>query len=218
MILGKFSVGPDNMGILRLLFPGAPLLREPLPPFISNELVMVQSERAVDFYPGKKVVQVTRAAQTKLDSREGFCDFLRSRGVRIGVDQEEAMKHMEDGEFWERGKVMAVLGSAAGFLGTKEESSVFMVFVSLFERFDLSYGHYRRCGSPHRVVFSALLTMMLKTQQSEVISVSAGYKKALLKNKVYYSAYRKAVMDYVESGMEDMNFIEFLFDCSEAKR
>lgn len=60
--------------------------------------------------------------------------------------------------------------------------------------------------------------MMLKTQQTETTTVSPGYKKVLLANKVFYSHYRRAVVAYLDTPMAEVDFLGFLADISDAKK
>lgn len=217
MLLGAYAVDLANIGWVSFLFPGWKVVREPLNAFEPDANLIVVSERSRDFYPSKNVILVTRKSDVKLDSREGFLKFLRDRGVKITEEHEHQLMNMEEADFWALGKQMHVMHH---FYAPEVErsASIFELFKSLFEDFSVVYRFYRKSGAPHKVVFSSLLTMMLKTQQTEIPGISAGYKKALMANKLYFSNFQRAVLNYLDTDMEDNDFVSLLLECSEAKR
>lgn len=216
MILAKYSVDPQGFGLLKVLFPEHLILLEPLPAFVGRDDLIVVSERNLDFYPRKRIIQITRAADVRLTSREGFLEFLKQRGIKITVEQQERMREVEDEEFWRIGKQMHVVGHYVAE-SVEAASSVYHLFVNLYEDFSITYKCFVEAKQSHRMVFSALLTMTLKTQQIETLGVSPSYKKALMKNAIYYSFFRRAVLDYIETEMEENDFMAFLLQLSSAK-
>lgn len=208
---------PENRGILAVLFPGLRVLKEPFPMFLPQTSVILVTERDVDFYNGKSIIQVTRRAERKMEHRPDLLSVLKERGVICTPSQEEALLAMDDDEFMKHSKVAAILGKFHT-PGIEVSSSIFRLFARMFSSYDEGFKHYRLSGQPHKLVFSALLTMMLKTQNLDAPGLSPGYKKVLMENRPYYLTYKGAVATYLETPTEERDFLSFLAALSLPKR
>lgn len=218
MITVQYSLEPENSGLLAVLFPQKRIVRDPLPFFVADNELVVVSERIPQVYEHKKVIQISRHAGIKIDTRAGVLEFLKAElSWKVSEEQQKVLESMDEEEFWKLIKLSRVLGH----LPKQQEdhfATIFTIFDGMFESFEKSFKAFRLYNGPHRVIFSALLTMMAKTQMTETIGVSAGYKKVLLKNKPYFGLFKMKTMDYLESKMTELDFISFLAGLSEAKR
>lgn len=216
-VLEQVWVEPEERGLLATLYPGVRVLKEPFPLFVPQQKLILVTEREVNFYQGKSLVVVTRRASVKLNNRKDLIQFVRSKGVSCSDSDAERLEFIEDEEFNQILKVALILERFPRS-SVDSQSSTFKVFCDMFDSFDQAYASFRSSGQPHRVVFSALLTMMLKTQNLDAPGISPGYKKVLLKNKTYYGLYQRSVAQYLESPMSYADFLTFLASLSEPKR
>lgn len=217
MIVEQYTLAPENLGLLAIFFPQKRVVRDPLPFFIAETELVVVSERIPVAYEQKKVIQVSRILGKRLDSRDGCLEFLTGKGMKVAEEVHKDLLSMEEEDFWKKVKLAILLGHFQKH-GEDEASSVFEIFSSMFESFDVAYKVYRRFTGNYKPLFSALLTMMAKTQLTDTPGISPGYKKVLLKNRPYYHHYRMKVLEYLETEMTELDFVTFLADLSESKR
>lgn len=216
MILGKYSLQGSDRGILSAFFPDRVWLEEPLGPFVIPKKVLIFSKRDLDFYPEKDCILITPSAPLKLDTKPGAMAYLEATHPKLSANVKSRLALLEDSEFWQEVKIFLRIGS---FSSTPESNeSVFSIFVNLFEPLHIVYPIYRKSNTHHMVVFSSLLTMMLKTQMDNMSIVSAGYRKALLENKKYFTFYKKMALEFLSSDMEEPDFLSFLASLNLAKR
>lgn len=207
----KLVISSKDRGIVSFLFPGLPIYDGVVPPFSPHKSYVIFSSKDIE-YSGKFIVQVKPFGDPKVDTVQGFLSFLS-----LSKKVEEYLSSLDEEAFWKTAKLFRFLGgSSASFL--EGRSTVFNLFVSLFEEYGVSYSIYRGLKESHRVVFSSLLTMMLKTRMVETLSVSSGYKRALIKNRQYMRQYSGSVIEYIDTEMEEEDFLSFLFAVSSSGR
>lgn len=210
MIVANYKLESANQGLVMALFPGWRILRDPLPPFVGESDVVIISDRVRDVYPSKPTIFISRNSENKLDSKEGIMTLLKDRGVKVSAKQQERFMSLEDEEFWRRAKIVLTLGSMDGIVEEDALSSTFDLFRILFEGFWNAFKTYEECKLPHRVVYSSLLTMMLKTQAEDHMGQSLAYVRALDKNKSHYGTFKKKTLDYLETPMAEKDFLTLL--------
>lgn len=213
MIRYNFSVSPEHDGLPFVFFPDYRPVREPLSPFVRGDKLLVFSNVQVDPYPDKDVIQISNSGKP-LHSRSTIKDLIQDTGFRLSKVEQDYLDQVEDERFYEIVKILFVTGFFPMEV-VEGQTTSFQLFQSLFEAFGDSYRIYRKTGSSHRVLISALLTMMLKTKDCDNPMLSYSYKKALMKNKPYFSVFQKSLMGYIQSNMEEKDFVSFLQECSQ---
>lgn len=216
MLTGKYSLHSSDKGILNVLFPDRVWYEEPFGPFVREDKLLLFSKRDLDFYPKKDCVLITPSAPVKLDTKPGILEFLEKNLSSFSESLKTKLLLLDDSDFWQEVKLVYLFGSS--FVSTGESESVFTIFSNLFEPYPVIYPLYKKSKIPHMVVFSSLLTMMLKTQMENLNVLSAGYRKVLLKNKKYYGFFKKAVLEYLSTDMQEKDFLSFLMNLNLAKR
>ena len=155
------SVDRQNEGILGLLFPGVPAFKDMLPPFQKGR-VIVFSEKILNPAPYQELIQVKRAGGIRLDTKEGFLEYVEiGRKVSLTAKQRESLLALDDLEYWELAKLV-MRGSRRAIKMVESRGSTFLLFKDLFSTFEISYKLYRETATPHEVVVSSLVTMMMK--------------------------------------------------------
>lgn len=207
------KIQADDYNLVSFLWPDYKWVFYPYSPFIQEKKLIVVCNNDLDLYPDKTCIYLTKHSGVKVDSKAGMVETL---GQRWALDEKlkDTLLSMEEGEFWPAVKYFWLMGTLpSGTLTSEGSSSIFYLFKSLFQSFPESYRLYRTMGRPYQVVFSSLLSMMLKTK-AEFVDGSDYYRKVLRENRTYYAHFRKCVVEYIESELKEVDFISFLFHCS----
>lgn len=220
-VIARYGFVGNDFGLLAIAFPLIRVLKPPFYPFVCEpRVIVITDERDFRAYPDKEVIQITSRASIKLDTRDGFLAFLAQSDVKATASQLEALRGMNDLDFWNEVKLARVLGRFPTL--TKEwissGSNIFKLFITLFDDFGATYRHYHLSGRPYPVVVSSLMTMMIKARKVEAISVSPQYKKVLRKNRIYVPLFSRALLEYFQSPMREIDFLTFLAECSHHTR
>ena len=205
-----------NYGLVSYLWPDYRWVWYPYSPFIPETHLIVVCDKDADLYPSKVCIYLTKHNGTKVDSKQGMIDICSSKwGVNDKIQQ--ILLGMEDSEFWEAIKYFWLMGTLPdNIISSEGASTVFHLFRVLFQSFGEAYKAYTKIGKNHQLVFSCLVTMMLKTQ-AELYSGSDFYKRVLHDNKPYFAHFRRCVINYIESSANEIDFLSFLFQCSQRR-
>lgn len=213
----NISITRGKEWLLEFLYPNYTIAINNLPPFLASDKVIFISSKRVPPRPDIDLIQIGYSSPKKLDDRKIFLEFLEYSGRKMKDSVKQTLLLLDEDEFWEQAKLIWIIGKSSYDLIT-EEGSVYKLFLIMFSDYEEAYDIYRKTGLPYKVVFSSLLTMMLKSQQTENLVCSPGYKAALIKNSMFIQPYRKAVLNYIESIQSEVDFMQFLFECSPVGR
>lgn len=205
----KYSVEGD-FPFLGFLFPGYQVIKRGS--WITRNSVVIGDGDTGDT-GGFHVVLISQFKGKSLKVRVNFLEFIKEYHI-LGEKSRREAESLGEGEFWEGFKSILLLGRV---LRKRQEGSLFDLFGELFKSFKESYSIYRKTGINHGVVFSSLLTMMLKAKNLEAdqVGISIPYRKVLMRNRGGLKKYQGSVLGYLESPQMEEDFILFLYQCSE---
>lgn len=209
----KFSVNDnEDIGILGFLFPGIPVMFKARGDFISKECIVVGG---VGEIIGEVVVyKFSYKRGIKINSRDGIVKFLEE--VR-GFKEIEKLKDFDDEEFWRIVKFLC-FNKKFALSDLEERGNLYPFYKEVFESFREAYVLYRSLGIPYGVVFSSLMTVMIKAQSVENESLyNIRYKTLLFNLKRFLIIYKKAVIKYLETNQSEMDFLNFMFELSSGR-
>lgn len=206
----EYSVSRDDFYILSILYPGIPIYSHKVFPMLMPKKMIYVGVAKAELYG--TIINFSYGNQRSLANKTNVLSLLKKE-KRMTERQEKGFMEIDGDEFWELMKMFLTYPKFALTMG-EETASVFDLFCNIFVSFKDTYRIYRETGLNYRVLFSSLLTMMLKTQGVEEGIFSPGYKKILLRNKVHMPKYKGAVMNYLDSPQKEIDFIEFLYHLS----
>ena len=207
MVVARYNISQDNEGLLSFLWPDRRILRQgDRPLFLDTaEKLIVYSNAKVESYPGHDTIVVSQVDSERLDTVECLLKLLQGR-VRLRQ------------EFLEQFKIVWVTKTTPDWYVEGQTGTVFDLFKVLFEDFSISYPVYRSMHKSHYAVNSALMTMMIRAMEDRQLGISVAYWKAIQRNKPYLPYYKGRILDYVDTGMKENDFISLLFELSVARR
>ncbi|MCK9325334.1 MAG: hypothetical protein M0P69_07535 [Bacteroidales bacterium] len=218
MVTARYSVSQDNEGLLSFLYPDRLILRnEEIGGFIPSGVpLIVYTERKNEPYPDRDCIIISHFNSTKLDTVDGLLEVLGTR-VKLRTDFVAYLRALDWLEFLELFKLVWVSRAIPDWFVEKAGGTVFDLFKVMFESFYQSYPVYRKLGKSHSALCSALLTMMIRCMEDKQVGVSISYWKALQANKTYLGYFKTCILDYVDSQMQETDFISLLYRLSQAK-
>lgn len=207
----------DNLGLVNVLWPDLKVYDGMVSPFITSRTFIFIEHKKVKFPENYNVIRLTKGSTVNIDDRVTFMALMcLTRGFCLSEKDREILMSLDDDAFWIRAKILLVVKNLK-VLTAISDYSIFDLFCELFSSFKVKYAIYRKLTLPHQVIFSSLLTMMIRTiDVDSEVGISAGYKRVLLKNKPYIGKFKKAVVSYIDSDKTEMDFIQFLNELSLA--
>jgi hypothetical protein len=219
MVVARYNISQDNEGLLSFLWPDRRILRQgDRPLFLDTaEKLIVYSNAKVESYPGHDTIVVSQVDSERLDTVECLLKLLQGR-VRLRQEFLGYLVSLDWQEFLEQFKIVWVTKTTPDWYVEGQTGTVFDLFKVLFEDFSISYPVYRSMQKSHYAVNSALMTMMIRAMEDRQLGISVAYWKAIQRNKPYLPYYKGRILDYVDTGMKENDFISLLFELSVARR
>ncbi len=207
-----------NQGLVAYLFPEYRWVWYPYTPFVTEHKLIVVCDIERDMYPHKECIYLTKHSGVKVDTKEGFLTLLSERWA-LDDKLRGTLLSIEEPEFWEVAKYFWLMGTLPTGEMESPTGSVFKMFRTLFRDYGETYCTYKCLGKSYKAVFSGLISMMLRTQQELVTQeASDTYKKVQQENRLYYSWFRRCVVEYMSSERRELDFLSFLWECAQARR
>lgn len=221
-VIAKYGISGKDYGILAVAFPGVRQCRKPFPLFVGEtKVIVIADDPHLEVYPDKEVIQICRDAEVVLDTRMGFLKFLGSLGVRGTDNQVQELLLMDDRDFWEEAKIASLLKYFPRTTPSKDPHSgkLYRLYDVLFTTdFETIYREYYKLHQTqsHEKIISGLLTMNLKGREvNRRGDFRPYYRNILQKNRPCEPIFKAAALNYFESRMGKMDFLSFLYQCSE---
>jgi len=215
------SCDPSNYSILSFSFPTSITLRSPFPSFPPANPVIITIGKVIN-YSNKTVINVIPGAKLKIDSKSGYLSFLEEhKKLRITKKLQAFVNDLPISDFWPLAKIASITGKFP-ILPSSSKATIYNLFCNLFGGYDVKYRIYRQLDIPRNVIFSSLLSMMMKVkilrQRRELPGISISYKKALMGSIPFYGNYCHAVDEYLISNKSEEDFLYFLLNCNKIIR
>jgi hypothetical protein len=227
MVVEKYRLVGSDYALLAIAFPNVPWVRAGMAVAMSfvtaKRLIVFSEDDLLPQFSDAEVIQIASTAAIALNTRNGFLRFLASKGVRPTRYQLRQMLVLDDWDFWQMVKRAWLLKSFSSVLPKTEADGVptmLDLFNVFFEDFGEVYRLYERMRSTwrHKQIISGLITMMIKTQNYGRRTVSPYYSKVLAKNAKYIELFRQKILDYLESEMNEIDFLSFAAACTQHTR
>ena len=208
-----FSPGKAGRGMVSFLCPGRRVYTD-RDGFVGDKRIIYDSVGSYRGRSDQDVVYIRPSGGWAVDTREGFLRYMSDyQGLVLSEGVRAYLNALADDEFWGVVKRWSYLGKVPR-MREVDGRYMFDLYSEVFRSFPKAYAIYRRSGQSHRLVFSSLLTMVLKSLPGAMPLVSDGYKRLLLKNRRFVPRYRRKVLDYLDSDMQELDFVSFMYELS----
>lgn len=211
----------SNTGFIKFLFPES-IIIDYLPEIIYGDLVFYiadkkSKEHKIYMSLNDNLIILNKSTKNTIDSKKGFLDLIQDV-LKLEVPDIliKELNKFDDDDYWFTLKVWYILEEVLPFEIETYNGNTFNLFKSLFnQNYDILYSLYKESGEPYQKIFSSMMTMMTKAKNlSNEMNLSPYYKQVLESHSKYISEFKKAVFNYTQTNVTEIDFCIFLFECS----
>lgn len=226
MVTEKYRFVGRDYGLLVIAFPHVQWIR----PTTLVDRLFIPAKRIIVFseqdplvgFSEKEVIQVISTAPIAIDTRDGFLRFMASKGVRPTRHQLKQLLGLDDSDFWRLVKTAWLLKAFSNL--PAPDDGTMPTMLDLFEVFFEDYGAVYRLYEQmkvtwgYRAIVLALITMMIKATDCRRRIAHPYYRRILEKNARYLDLFRRSLIAYLESPMNEIDFLSLAARCTQHTR
>lgn len=217
----------EDVNFLKYFFPECEIYFNDIPTFFDpNKIIVIfdelknQNNILYSSMYNNIIILHKGTSKTSIKSKKVLIELLLYLEIELTENELKHLNTLSEKTFFEMFSILYVTRDKnLIFKDIKEvkNSNSFLMFKYLFTaKYDYLYKLYITSDTYYQVLFSALLTMMLKAKNLDNLSnLSDSYKQILAYHKEHnLGKFGKALYKYSQTNCEEQDFLNFLFLCS----